>query len=131
MIVVIVVIVVVVVDVSALAAVLFDEPAGAAMVDRLVDHELHVPAVFYFELTNIACAKIRMRPADKPAFEASLQDGLAYPISVDRVDFLEVLRLAIATKLSAYDASYLWLARRLDVPLVTLDKKLAAHATRR
>lgn len=120
----------VVVDASALAAVLFDEPAGAAMVDRLVDHELHVPALFYFELTNIACFKARMRPADRSAFEASLQDGLAYPISVDAVDFLEVMGLAVQTKLNAYDASYLWLARRLDVPLVTLDKRLAAHATR-
>ena len=120
----------VVVDASALAAVLFAEPAGAAMVDRLVDHELHVPAVFYFELTNIARTKALMRPADKPAFEASLQDGLLYPIVVDSVNFLEVLRLAVETKLSAYDASYLWLARRLDVPLVTLDRKLAAHAAR-
>ena len=120
----------VVVDASALAAVLFDEPAGAAMVDRLVDHELHVPAVFYFELTNIACSKARMRPANQSAFEASLRDGLDYPISVDAVDFLEVFGLAVRTKLSVYDASYLWLAKRLDVPLVTLDKKLAAHATR-
>ena len=120
----------VVVDASALAAVLFAEPAGAAMVDRLVHHELHVPAGFYFELTNIARSKALMRPADKPAFEASLQDGLLYPIVVDGVNFLEVLRLAVETRLSAYDASYLWLARRLDVPLVTLDKKLAAHAAR-
>ena len=120
----------VVVDASALAAVLFDEPAGAAMVHRLVDHELHVPALFYVELTNIACSKARMRPADRLAFEASLRDGLDYPISVDAVDFLEVMGLAVQTKLNVYDASYLWLARRLDVPLVTLDKRLAAHATR-
>jgi predicted nucleic acid-binding protein len=89
-----------------------------------------VPAVFNFELANIARSKIRLRPADKPEFEASLQDAFAYPISVDAVNFLEVVRLAIDTKLSASDASYLWLARRLDVPLETLYKKLAAHATR-
>jgi predicted nucleic acid-binding protein len=34
--------------------------------------------------------------------------------------------MAKATGLSAYDASYLWLAGTLDADLVTLDKKLAA-----
>jgi predicted nucleic acid-binding protein len=33
--------------------------------------------------------------------------------------------LAVMTGLSAYDASYLWLARRLGAELVTLDKQLA------
>jgi predicted nucleic acid-binding protein len=35
------------------------------------------------------------------------------------------LELAAATGLTAYDASYLWLARRLGADLVTLDKQLA------
>jgi predicted nucleic acid-binding protein len=34
----------------------------------------------------------------------------------------------LATGLSAYDASYLWLARDLDVELVTLDRQLAKAA---
>ena len=34
--------------------------------------------------------------------------------------------MAQATALSAYDASYLWLAGMLDADLVTLDKKLAS-----
>jgi predicted nucleic acid-binding protein len=34
--------------------------------------------------------------------------------------------LAEATGLTAYDASYLWLARTLNAELVTLDRKLAA-----
>jgi predicted nucleic acid-binding protein len=43
----------------------------------------------------------------------------------------EALALADAAGLTVYDASYLWLARRLDVPLVTLDKMLArADASR-
>ena len=41
----------------------------------------------------------------------------------------EVVRLGLSTGLTAYDAAYLWLARALAMPLVTLDKKLGAHAT--
>jgi predicted nucleic acid-binding protein len=33
--------------------------------------------------------------------------------------------LALQTGLSGSDAAYLWLARSLDVELVTLDRKLA------
>jgi len=43
----------------------------------------------------------------------------------------EALALANAARLTVYDASYLWLARRLDVPLVTLDKMLARADVRR
>lgn len=39
-----------------------------------------------------------------------------------------VLTLAVATGLTPYDASYLWLARRLGLPLVTLDQTLARAA---
>jgi predicted nucleic acid-binding protein len=38
------------------------------------------------------------------------------------------VRLGLSTGLTAYDATYLWLARTLGMPLVTLDKKLGAHA---
>ena len=42
------------------------------------------------------------------------------------VDHAAVMDLAEATGLTAYDASYLWLARELEAELVTLDRKLAA-----
>lgn len=39
-----------------------------------------------------------------------------------------VVALALETGLTAYDASYLWLARRLDAELVTLDRAPIAAA---
>ena len=42
------------------------------------------------------------------------------------MDHAEVVALALETGLTAYDASYLWLARRLGLELVTLDKALQA-----
>lgn len=40
-----------------------------------------------------------------------------------------ILELAEATGLTAYDASYLWVAHSMGAELVTLDRKLAAAAT--
>ena len=53
----------------------------------------------------------------------SLLDELS--ISPATVDLVEAIDLAQRTRLSLYDASYLWLACTFDVELVTLDDKLA------
>lgn len=47
------------------------------------------------------------------------------------VDHDGALEAAAATGLTAYDASYLWLARQLGVELVTLDRQLAKAAALR
>jgi predicted nucleic acid-binding protein len=44
------------------------------------------------------------------------------------VDLDATLDLAGRTGLTAYDASYLWLARRLNAELVTLDRQLERAA---
>ena len=54
--------------------------------------------------------------------------SFATPIQAHDVDSREVVLLAERMRLSAYDASYLWLARRLNCELVTLDTDLAAAA---
>ena len=40
------------------------------------------------------------------------------------VDHAEVVLLAERNEITAYDATYLWLARRLEAELVTLDQRL-------
>ena len=118
----------VVVDASALAAVVFGEPAGVTVRDAIGRERLTAPNLLRFELTNIARTKMLARPTDRPAIARMLDTALAFSIVYTVVDFAAVLKLAVDTRLSAHDASYLWLARHLGVPLVTLDRKLAAHA---
>ena len=121
----------VVVDASALAAVVFSEADGQRVLAALERADtLTAPTILPFELTNTARTKIRQRPSEAAALRDNLADALERRIVLRRVDFLAVVDLALATHLSVYDASYLWLARHLGVPLVTLDKKLAAHAER-
>jgi len=46
-------------------------------------------------------------------------------IVAEAIDLAAAIALAEATRLTLYDASYLWLAYALDAELVTLDDQLA------
>jgi predicted nucleic acid-binding protein len=53
---------------------------------------------------------------------------LAFSIGTHDVDDTAIVSLAEQFSLTAYDASYLWLAWHLDAELVTLDRQLALAA---
>ena len=115
-----------VVDASALAALLFGEPEAEAVAGRLEGARLAAPALLGFELANVCLTKMRRQPGQRETLRAAfrLADRLAVEtVAVDRDAMLD---LAEATGLTAYDASYLWLARTLRGELVTLDRKLSA-----
>lgn len=74
--------------------------------------------------------KSRRHPEQRAALTAAFR--LYDRLSVEEVvvDHCAALELAETTGLTAYDASYLWLAQQLGAGLVTLDKQLAkAEAT--
>ncbi|HYN07330.1 MAG TPA: type II toxin-antitoxin system VapC family toxin [Vicinamibacterales bacterium] len=50
------------------------------------------------------------------------------PVSLVDVDCEAILQLAVKHRITAYDASYLWLARHLNASLVTLDASLSKLA---
>ena len=118
----------VVVDASTLATLLFDEDGAGAIAERLDGARLHAPALLRFELANTALKKARRHPAHAPEIFARLSDGLANLTGITWHDVNpgDVALLAHVTGLSAYDASYVWLAGWLEANHVTLDKKLAA-----
>jgi predicted nucleic acid-binding protein len=114
-----------VVDASAIAALLFGEPEGEAIARRLGDARLVAPALLRFELANVCLIKARRYPDQEPELTAAfrLRDRLA--VEEVAVDHDGTLELAANTGLTAYDASYLWLAQKLGAELITLDKQLA------
>ena len=118
-----------VVDCSAIAAIAFGEPAASTIRPQLVGRRLVAPALLAFELSQVCTTKIRGHPELRDVlldqYVAALE-GL--PIEFAPVGFEAIPRLAERARLSAYDATYLWLAIAHHAPLVTLDKTLAkAH----
>jgi len=116
------------VDASAVAALLFGEPDAEAVAGRLENARLVAPALIDYELANVCLMKLRRQPARRDALLTAfaLRENLG--IEVLGMNQSEVLTLAETSGLTAYDASYLWIARSLEAELVTLDKRLAFAA---
>lgn len=113
-----------VVDASALAALLFGEADGEAVAGKLEGARLTAPSLIGFELANVCLTKARRRPQQREALTEAFRLRARLGIEEVEVDHDGALALAMVTGLTAYDASYLWLAKRLGAELVTLDRKL-------
>lgn len=114
-----------VVDASALAAVLFGEPAAEELAARLEGSALAAPALIEYELGNTCWKKCRRHPKLVKALTAGLQAVGEFDLQLHDVDLIGVLQVAMLRDLTFYDASYIWLAQQLDAELVTLDERLA------
>lgn len=106
-----------------------EHPLASYALRILPDREARAPALRWFELRNtliVGERRGRIQPGDTVTFLAWI---LQAPMVLDRSpDESALLFLARRHKLTVYDAAYLELAGRLNAPLATLDKKLAAAA---
>jgi predicted nucleic acid-binding protein len=117
-----------VVDASALAALVFGEPEAEDVAGALDGARPVAPSLLGFELANVCVAKCRRHPHQREALLAAFQLRDRLGTQAFAVDHAAALEIALATGLTAYDASYLWLARQLGAELVTLDKELGRAA---
>lgn len=115
-----------VVDASVIAAIAFQETRSLEAEEILDGANLSAPLLLGYELANIARNKALRNPHLFQTIKEGLQDALQLEIQWEEVDYLAVMELALETGLSAYDASYLYLARSLGLPLVTFDQRLQA-----
>ena len=115
-----------VVDASVLGAVAFQEPRFAEAVALLQGAELYAPTLLAYELASIARKKVLLNPPSAQELVVNLEDALAMDIRWIEVNHRGVVELALATGLNICDASYLYLARTLGLPLVTFDARLQA-----
>lgn len=101
-----------------------------AIARRLEEDQAVVPPLWELELTNVlrtACLKQRLTAQGA---QEILQRIGSLPINVDRQPVRpgEILALALRFSLSSYDAAYLELALRLQVPVATVDGPLRVAA---
>lgn len=117
-----------VVDASAVAALLFAEPAATEVADRLDGHVLAAPSLLQYELASICVKKSRRDPDSADGFRIALGRLNALDIRLTEVAPSDAASTALDTGLTAYDAAYLWLAHLLEAELITLDAELAKAA---
>jgi predicted nucleic acid-binding protein len=117
-----------VIDASALAALLFGEPEAENVAQALDGARLVAPGLLAFELANVCLVKCRRHPGQRDSLLAAFELRNRLEIEEIAVDHMDSLKLALLFGLTAYDASYLWLARHFAAELVTLDMELKRAA---
>jgi predicted nucleic acid-binding protein len=106
----------------------FAEPEADLVTNRIEGAELVAPDLLGFELANVCLTKIRRSPDQRHVLLAAFHLRGRFPVEIMDVDHFGALALAERTRLTVYDASYLWLARQLGAELITLDRRLATAA---
>ncbi len=113
-----------VVDASVIAAWCFREPRASEALAIVRETDLHAPLLLTYELTSIARKKAIAYPEKISLIEKALRTALALPVHWSDVDHLAVMRLALDTNLTTYDACYLYVARKVGISLATFDESL-------
>jgi predicted nucleic acid-binding protein len=107
-------------------------PATLALLDRVTEKGAIVPPLWRLEVFNGFQSALRRKKIDRSYRDASLIDLSLLPITVDtETDFHlkdRTLGLADRFDLTIYDAVFLELAERRELPLASLDQKLRSAA---
>lgn len=120
-----------VIDASVLAAAIFEEKDSLAARTCLSDLHLRIaPELLAFEMASIAAKKVWKGLATPEVGARAVE---TVPTLVDFVGSSvslapQAFALAQAHRFSAYDATYLALAERHGLTVITLDKRLANQA---
>jgi predicted nucleic acid-binding protein len=116
----------------ALAWVLPDEGNLYAdeLFERLIAEGAVVPPIWPLEIGNVLLVALRRERIRQEEFDAMVERLAEFPIEID-IEATDhtlagVLLLAAQLGLTTYDAAYLDLAQRRNLPLATLDKRLRA-----
>lgn len=107
-------------------------PYAEAVLDATSDFPVVVPSVWPLEVGNTFLMAERRKRIRREQWLRFIADLDAMPIAVEREStsrmLTEILLLASEHQLTTYDASYLDLAMRKNLPLATLDKALRRAA---
>lgn len=107
-------------------------PYPQSVLDSLATARAVVPALWHLEVANCLLVGERRKRSTEADTVSWLSFLSSLPLAVDDETvgraWSDVLHLARAHGLSAYDAAYLELALRRGLPLATLDDKLKAAA---
>ena len=118
---------------AALSWTLRDEQGGGlGLLERMAEEPAIVPVHWILEVTNalrMAVQRARLQPNERRAIVERLKN-LSITVDIEAIPrgWAEIPLLADRFALTTYDAAYLELAIRLDLPLATMDKALTRAA---
>jgi len=123
----------IVLDTSAAMALFLQEEEGVEL-EELINNiinangQIFVPSLFWFEVGNTLVSAFIRKRITLEEIQGIEFDISELPIVTDPLPDLAIRirtrEIAILKKLTYYDASYVELAKRLELPLKSFDKKI-------
>lgn len=107
-------------------------PAARSYQKQLLDGgvRLVVPSLHFWEMANVLRTYVKSRELTPSLAEEIYALHLDAPLAVEEPDRAAVLATALELDATAYDAVFITLARTLDVPLLTAERKTKAWVVR-
>lgn len=106
-----------------------ENPLAEFVHDLLIGEPAVVPSIWWLKVRNLLVVAERRRRIDTDNADRLLDALGRYHVRLDAMPVeSEIVRLARAHGLSIYEACYVELAKRLQLPLATLDGRLARIA---
>jgi predicted nucleic acid-binding protein len=108
-------------DSSAIIATIVDEPEGDIVSKLTQDKIIASPYIVQIEFVNALTRMMRKRTIDREGMITALQTFKKLPLKFIDVNFENVIEISWKYKIYAYDACYLEVAQRMNLPLLTFD----------
>ena len=112
----------IVIDTSAVMAVLLNENKREELLNVTYETELYAPLIMQAEIGNAVSSLMKRGLITLEQGLLLVKSASNIPISYHEIDIYAGLELCYKYKIYAYDAYFLALCKRMNFPLLTLDK---------
>lgn len=125
-----------VIDASFVLAFMLPDESNAEVTETFIKYQREeisfISSVLLpFEVLNALKMSLNRKRIDEKLMSKLAEDFLDYSIHLNKVNYLEVLNIAVKYNISFYDGSYLCLSKSLGLELLTLDRPLLALARKK
>jgi predicted nucleic acid-binding protein len=126
-------------DTSSAMALFLQEEQGVQVEKKIrsilaVNGQIFVPSLFWYEVGNTLVTAKRKKRIDSDELLGIEYDLTQLPIATDQIPDAairsRIREIAEISDLTFYDASYVELSRRLNVPLLSFDKQIISVMNR-
>lgn len=119
-----------VLDSSVIAAIFFQEPSSQKAVNAAANSQLVTVDLARAEVANVAWKRVNIFHDDHELITQALKISMEFiDTTCDVIPTIEILdesfQIAITHKITFYDSLFLAASQREEIPLLTLDKRLA------
>ena len=116
------------IDASALMAILINEPEKKGIITATKNCELLAPSIVPHEIGNALTRLKKRNMLSQEQIMTAYYDFLKIPLRLLDIDIENALNIACKYAIYAYDAYYLEIASKYNLPLLTLDVPMRAIA---